>query len=225
MEQNNDNVHTRRIGDWVIKQRTPSGEGPHPVMVMIHGWTGDEDSMWIFASRLPEHAMLIAPRGLHEASYAGNQGYSWEPRTGERWSSMEDFKPAIGKLLDLLTNENFPEADFSNLHLVGFSQGAALSYALGLLHPDKVISIAGLSGFLPEGAEEYTGDQPLQGKKVFITHGTRDSIVPVAKARRAVEVLEEAGAEVVYCEHDTGHKLNADCFRALAEFYKQEQTV
>lgn len=224
MNGNND-VQTRRIGGWVVKQRDPEGEGPHPVMVMIHGWTGDEDSMWIFASRLPDNALLIAPRGLHEAEFAGNRGYSWEPRTGERWSSVEDFKPAIEKLLDLLTTENFPGGDFSNLHLVGFSQGAALSYATGLLHPDKVISIAGLSGFLPTDAEAYASGMPLAHKKVFITHGTRDHIVPVEKARRAAEVLEEAGAKVVYCEHDTGHKLNADCFRALAKFYQQEQPV
>ncbi len=50
-------------------------------------------------------------------------------------------------MLELLNPNFFPAADFSNLHLVGFSQGAALSYTFGLLQPKKLHSLAGLSGF------------------------------------------------------------------------------
>jgi hypothetical protein len=40
--------------------REPEDTGPHPVMALIHGWTGDE-FMWIFANRLPKDQLLIAP--------------------------------------------------------------------------------------------------------------------------------------------------------------------
>ena len=69
-------TRTIEINDWVLRVREPEGDGPHPVVLLIHGWTGDENSMWIFASRLPEHYLLIALRGLHEAPIGV---YSWYP--------------------------------------------------------------------------------------------------------------------------------------------------
>jgi predicted esterase len=66
-------------------------------------------------------------------------------------------------------------------------------------------------------AEKY----PLKDVAVFIAHGTRDQLVPVERARLGVEVLQQAGAIVSYCEHEAGHKLNADCFRSLQLFFQQ----
>ena len=133
---------------------------------------------------------------------------------------MEDFNPAVDLLLDLFTAQNFPEGDFNQLRLAGFSQGAALTFALGLQHPERVQALAGLAGFLPEGSAELAVGQPLLDKPVFLAHGTLDELVPVEKARYAATILERAGASVNYCEHDVGHKLSAACFRSLEIFFQ-----
>jgi len=217
-------IENRTIGDWVLRVRIPPGPGPHPVIAMIHGLSGNEDVMWVFSSRLPENALLIAPRALHPAP---GGGYSWHPKIGRKWPDLKDLEPAMNALLELLSPANFPEGDFSQIDLVGFSQGAALCYALTIGHPEKVRRLAVLAGFLPEGADEAvlrgseTGRRPLEGKPVFITHGTRDERIPVEKARRAAELFDEAGAKVTYCEDDVGHKLSANCFRALQSFFQQ----
>jgi phospholipase/carboxylesterase len=133
---------------------------------------------------------------------------------------VEDFRPAIRDLNDLLNPAKFPRGDFNQIHLMGFSQGAALGYAYTFLQPDRVTSLAGLSGFLPEGVESLAGDRPLEGKPIFVAHGTLDEMVPVERSRQAVEVLERAGAKVIYCEDDVGHKLSAGCFRGLDGFFR-----
>jgi len=56
---------------------------------------------------------------------------------------------------------------------------------------------------------------------VFITHGSKDILVPVDRARQAAELFDLVGAKVTYCEHDVGHKLNASCFRGLEIFYRE----
>jgi hypothetical protein len=33
-------------------------------------------------------------------------------------------------------------------------------------------------------------------------------------------LLEQAGAQIVYCEAEVGHKVSADCLRALETFFK-----
>jgi predicted esterase len=45
--------------------------------------------------------------------------------------------------------------------------------------------------------------------------------VPIALGRRAVEILELAGASVTYCEDEVGHKLSASCFRGLEAFFSR----
>lgn len=212
-------IQTLEIDDWVVRVRTPQDSDPHPVVLMLHGWTGDEESMWIFASRLPEDGMLIAPRGLYTSSLGG---YSWQSQRVDGWPGMEDFEPAIEKLLDLLNPRNFPAGDFSNFRIVGFSQGAALTYAFALLQPEKVRAFAGLSGFLPQEVDSLVEKQPLRGMKGFIAHGTQDEMVAVERARKAVERLQDAGAQVTYCEDDVGHKLSLTCFKGLESFFAQK---
>jgi hypothetical protein len=48
-----------------------------------------------------------------------------------------------------------------------------------------------------------------------------DDLVPVNRARLTVELLEKAGARVIYCEENVGHKLSANCFRGMGEFFKE----
>jgi phospholipase/carboxylesterase len=205
--------------EWIVRIRQPEGQGPWPIFLLLHGWTGDETSMWIFASRLPEKAILIAPRALYPTQPSG---YSWVVNQEERWPTVADFQPALERLDEILTQRWFPAADFSRLHLVGFSQGAALSFAFLLTQPERITSVAGLSGFLPEGAQVIAQRQPVIGKRLFLAHGTQDRLVPVDRARQAVDTLETAGAQVVYCEDDVGHKLSASCFRGLEAFFSDQ---
>jgi predicted esterase len=46
-----------------------------------------------------------------------------------------------------------------------------------------------------------------------------DEMVPIGRARRVVKVMKNAGAEVLYCEEDVGHKLSSGCFRGLDEYF------
>lgn len=214
-------LQTVQIGEWMVRQRVPPGEGPHPAIVMLHGWTGDQDSMWIFIHRLPREAAIIAPRGLYSTPLGG---YGWHPHKSRVWPWVDDFRPAVEKLGELLTPQNFPLAELARFQMVGFSQGAAMAYTFALLNPGRISALAGLSGFAPDDAISLAAGQPLRGVPVFISHGTLDELVPVEKARRSAELLQEAGGNVTYCEDEVGHKLSADCFTSLEIFFRQNPT-
>ena len=59
----------------------------------------------------------------------------------------------------------------------------------------------------------------LAGKHFFVAHGTQDNLVPVERARESIELLEQAGAQVTFCEAEVGHKVSADCLRGLESFF------
>jgi phospholipase/carboxylesterase len=206
------------IDHWVMRLHRPDGAGPFPVLLLLHGWTGDEDSMWVFTPRLPKNALIIAPRGLYKTR---DVGYGWHPELSKPWPWVEDFCPSVEKLLLAISDRNFPDGDFSNLHLLGFSQGAALAFSMAIMVPERIASLAGLSGFLPDGASAWLGSERVKGLPIFIAHGSEDDRVPIDKARMSVGLLEKAGAKVTYCEDNVGHKLSAKCFRGLEAFYQQ----
>ncbi len=204
------------VDGWAMRVRLPEGAGPFPVILLIHGWTGDENSMWVFAPRLPKNALLIAPRGIYPST---DGGYSWYPKLSTALPWFVDFAPAVEKLFGTVSVNTFPSGDFSSLHLVGFSQGAALAYTMAIQYPARIASLAGLSGFLPDGASTWLQPGRLNGLPAFIAHGTQDERIPVERARASVAQLEQAGASVTYCEDDVGHKLSAKCFHGLEAFY------
>ncbi len=210
-------IERRQIDDWIFQVRYPDGAGPSPVVLMLHGWTGDEQSMWVFAGRMPSQAVLLAPRAPYTSPLGG---YSWHANQHKVWPWVDDFNPALESLFQVLTAQNFPEADLSRLTLAGFSQGAACAYALALQHPRRVQAVVGLSGFMPDGAAAFARNKPLEGMPVFLAHGVQDRLVAVGKARQAVQILEDAGARVTYCEDDVGHKLGSSCFKGMETFLR-----
>lgn len=175
--------------------------------------------MWVFARNFPADSFLLAPRAPHSASQGG---YSWRaPAVREGWPTVDLLRPSAAALIDLL--EAFSRAyglEADPVDVIGFSQGAALTFTLGMLYPQRIRRLAILSGFAPVGSEEILGPAQLTGKNVFVTHGTFDEIVPIDQAVRTIQLLEGAGASVTYCEGAVGHKVSAECLSALETYLR-----
>lgn len=208
----------RMIGEVVFCEWLPVSKPPHPVLVLLHGLTGDENSMSIFVQRMPKEFTLIAPRGIYRSRLGG---YSWQASESNGWPSISDFQRSIETLFSLIVPQNFPGTDLDSIHLLGFSQGAALAYSMAIVSPEKIGRVAGISGFMPEDIDDLLATRPLEGKEIFVAHGKLDAMVPIEKAREVVEKLKRGGAEVGYCEEEVGHKLSASCFRGIEIFFKQ----
>jgi phospholipase/carboxylesterase len=208
--------YTALENGWIFRIRPPKNPATAKILVLIHGFTGDENSMWVFGRPLDENYLLVAPRAIHRAS---TFGYSWAQEEG--LLHIDSLQPAVIPLLEriqktALSLQVNPELPIS---IMGFSQGAALAYTISILRPSMVSYIAALSGFLPDGAERYLTQTALPGKHFFIAHGTEDTTVPVDKARTAVHFIREAGADVTYCEGHVGHKIDVNCFSKLKDFF------
>jgi hypothetical protein len=90
--------------------------------------------------------------------------------------------------------------DATRVRIAGFSDGGTYSLSLGLINGDFFDRLVGISpGFIAAG--------PRFGKpKIFITHGTRDAILPIESTSRViVPALRAQDYEVEYTEFDGGH--------------------
>ena len=198
----------------VHRVRLPPGEKVQllPAVVLVHGWTGTENSMQIFHPALPPGVVAVSPRG----PIVAEEGYGWLDRQAAGdlayAAGMEALQEFVSRLPAV-----YP-VDPARVVLMGFSQGAAMSLALMLKEPGLVAGTAALAGYLPAFARGWALPARLTGKPVFMAHGAEDTTVPLAEAASAKEVLSLAGAEVTYCEYLTGHKMNQQGMQDLKQW-------
>jgi len=216
------NIYQLVYNGWTMRVRHAT-QAPARFMLLLHGLTGDENSMWIFANRLPADLWIVAPRGLYALK---SGGYSWRPLRSVQEQdlglpSLSDLKPAAEGLIRLVDEISASTGvDATRFEIAGFSQGGALANVLALLYPQRIHKAAVLAGFMPSGAEDLLERRLLAGKQFFVAHGTQDNLVPFERARGSIELLEKGGAQVTFCEAEVGHKLSADCLRGLEAFFK-----
>ncbi|MFH1185541.1 MAG: alpha/beta fold hydrolase [Chloroflexota bacterium] len=204
--------------DWALRVRPAEGQ-PARLLLLLHGWTGDENSMWVFVRKLPRNYWMMAPRAPHASLPSG---YSWRVLPPDRTDGpgLEDLRSSAEGLIALVdgyrAQQNLPGGTFD---VMGFSQGAAVASTLALLFAPRIGRVGLLAGYVPRGAEMLLSPRLLEGKRFFVAHGARDEMVNVEYARQSVQLLEEAGANVTLCEDEVGHKVSAGCLRGLETFF------
>ncbi len=194
--------------DLVHRVQIPPEAGPNrlaPVVVMVHGWQGDETVMGIFKQTIPPGVAVISPR----APIAFTEGgYIWywrgpdglQPETNSLWAGRDQLQAFLTSLPD-----QYP-IDPQRIFLMGFSQGAAICNTLALTRPGQVRGVASLAGLVPDAVIE-TAQPDLDSLPVFIAHGVQDKTVPLASAQLSRDVYTRLGAQLTYHEYPTGHKL------------------
>ena len=195
----------------------PEGPGPYPTVIMLHGRSGTEDVMWIFARTLPAGWLLVAPRAIKQDP---DGGYAWHPRARDEWPGLSQFDEAVGRVVQFMDAASaFYHADPQRTYLMGFSQGAATSYAVALRYPGLVQGIAGLVGFVPTQCGDVARLTPLSDLPIFMAVGKEDPLIPYGRSLSCAQTLRAAGADLTYREYDTGHKLNAAGIRDLRAWW------
>ncbi|RZJ70357.1 alpha/beta fold hydrolase [Flavobacterium sp.] len=182
----------------------------NPLLLLLHGYGSNEEDLFSFASELPDDYYVISARAPYSLGGYGSS-YAWYAidftADEKRFSNLDQARSSreiIVGLIDQLVSE-YP-IDETEITLVGFSQGAILSYAVALSYPTKIKQVAALSGYLNEDifAEDYTRND--FGKlRFFSSHGSADQVVPVDWARKSKPFLDNLGVESVYKEYPVGH--------------------
>ena len=218
------NTHQMTYNGWTMRVHHATQEPPR-FLLLLHGWTGDENSMWVFTRKLPADLWIAAPRGPHAAKEGGYSWRSLHSVQDNAWGlpTFSDLKPAADSLIHLVDEVSASiGVDAVHFDVAGFSQGGALTNVLSLLYPQRVRKAAVLAGFMPGGVGDLLEQRVLAGKQFFVAHGTQDKLIPLERAQESIELLEQAGAKVTFCQAEVGHKVSADCLRGLESFFRAD---
>ena len=212
----------RRIPAWIHR---PRGDGPHPVVIRIHGGP-ESQARPGFSST---YQMWVAKLGaaVIQPNVRGSRGYGKTYLGLDNGFRREDAVRDIGALLDWIAEQ--PDLDAERVALYGGSYGGYMVLASAVHYSDRlraVIDNVGISNFVTflENTQDYRRDlrrqeygderdpamrahlqkiSPLNNVEkidapMFVIQGENDPRVPVTEATQMVSALREQGHDVWY---------------------------
>src|SRR5262245_23263971 len=192
-----------------ITVRAPNTESPTGAVILIHGRGADAGDLEPLLSILdPDRRLLgVFPRGPLSLPPGGRH---WYIVREVGFPDADSFLPTYAELAEhvggVLAEHGL---DWERTVVGGFSQGAVMSYALGLGEGrPRPAAILAFSGFIPavDGFEIELASRT--GLPVSIAHGSLDPVISVGFGRQARQVLEEARLAVSYREDPVGHTIS-----------------
>jgi phospholipase/carboxylesterase len=185
-----------------------------PLVVMLHGYSSNEADLFSFASLIPSDYHVVSL----QAPLSLGMGYAWFPihfeENMERWTSPKEVQKAVAYVNSFLTYYTEKhEVNNSTITLLGFSQGAMLSYSIGLANLN-VLAIAALSGYLDPRVTSFANTK----KAIYVSHGIQDMVVPYAWAEQSVSVLKTNGYQPTFLSYQQGHGVNQDNLTSLIQW-------
>ena len=194
--------------ELVHRIRPAAGEADG-ALVLLHGRGADEhdlgplldalDPAQRLVGVLPRAPLSLPPGGAH-----------WYVVRSIGFPDAETFHATFGRLTAWF--DGLPARTGVPLErtvIGGFSQGAVMSYALGLgLGRPSPAGIIGLSGFIPTVAGFDLDLARRRGLPVAIGHGTLDPVIGVEFGRDARDRLTAAGLDVLYRETRMSHTID-----------------
>ena len=195
--------------------RPPAGE-PVGLLVLFHGRGADERDLYPLLDFLdPERRLLgVTPRGPLHLPPGGAHWYAVKEIGYPDPATFSATFATASEWLDALGAET--GIPLARTVLGGFSQGAVMTFALGLgegrARPAGLIT---LSGFMPT-APGFRIDLTPPLPAVAIGHGVLDPVISVDWSRRAKQLLEESSGEPLYRESpQLGHTIDPGFLREL----------
>jgi len=174
---------------------------PMPLVVLLHGAGGN---CYSARSRFPVADelgfIILAPDSRDERT--------WDELLGAFGPDQEFIAASLSSVLGKWS------IDTRHIALAGVSDGASYALSLGVGNGDIFTHLIAFSA-------AFVLPQRVRGKpRIFISHGTRDPVMPIATTGRdVVRRLTTLGYDVTYREFDGGHTVPPAIGREAFEWF------
>ncbi len=152
-----------------------------PVIVALHGGSGNgRDFLWSWLRDARRRGyVLVAPTAV-----------------ASTWSAVEE--RGLLEILGWIAARYSIDRD--RVLLTGLSDGGTFSLVYGLAHPETFRALAPCCGVFHPVSFSNGNLTRASGVPIYLVHGARDFLFPVAYARMTRDLLTEAGADLTYRE-------------------------
>jgi phospholipase/carboxylesterase len=204
------------------------GSAPAATVIVLHGLGADGTDFLPFGDEIDLSAIGAVRWVLPRAPVRPvtlNNGYrmrAWYDILGTDLQRREDeagLRESFAQLHALIEREVARGVPARRIVLAGFSQGCAVTLGAGLRCPHRLAGLAGLSGYLPlAGSTAAERHAASHGVPVFMGHGQRDGIVPMARGAAARDALLALGHPVEWHDYPMEHSVSMEEVQALRDW-------
>ncbi len=195
---------------------------PKATVVILHGYGADEEDLLGIGNEFPFPILAISLRAPIALPWGGFAWYHLEQSAQGLKADDTSRKVSEQMLLEQLPSIIKQEGgDASQVILMGFSQGAAMTYSLLIGHD---LAAAGLtlrraiilSGYIPRDLVVPAKEKRFDGLPLFISHGEFDELIPVLALDEAEGIFRASGADVRANLYEMGHGIDPEVTADLA---------
>lgn len=207
--------------EYIVRQPKNKIENP-PLLVLLHGYGSNKEDLFSFAEELPDELLIISAQAPLSMGFGGYAWYSinFDDING-KFSDLKEAKESIIKIsvfIDEIKKKYNTNSD--KTFLLGFSQGAILSYSLSFFYPNKVQYVIALSGYINKELLPETISKDIT-TDYYCSHGSVDQVLPVEWARNSKPFLDNLGLKNVYSEYNVGHGVAPQNFYSFKNWIEE----
>jgi phospholipase/carboxylesterase len=188
--------------------RKPSvSTGKNPMVILLHGVGSNEKHMFDQANLFPENYIVVAARAPFKL---GPGKYAWfevQFLANQRIINEEQEAKSV-QILNQFISQAAQRygADEQQVFLIGFSQGAIMSYTMGLIRPNKIKGVVAIAGRLLDQTKSIIASkEALKQIQFLIFQGTQDTVMPMHYGNEAADYLAQICVSYQKREFPVGH--------------------
>lgn len=197
-----------------------------PVVFMLHGYGSNEGDLFGLADKLDKRLMVIS---LRAPRITNNGGYCWYEldflANGEFKYNYQQVLESKKLILDFIKKacDEF-DLDSTQIYLMGFSQGAILSYELAFSFPERIKGILALSGRMLEETKLLTASlKQISHINFFIAHGSNDHVINSIESEKAhTYVKSKTSNQVFYKVYAMAHTIQQDELKDIQRWFGEK---
>jgi phospholipase/carboxylesterase len=180
-----------------------------PLLILLHGIGSHEGDLFSLTPYLDERFFIVSARGPITLMPGGYGWYHVEFLPDGMLINAAEEAQSRQTLINFIDEVvTAYDGDPQRIYLMGFSQGAIMSYGIMLTAPQKIAGVVAMSGRLLDEARPAQAPPGLEGFPIIVAHGAYDNVIPVRFAREARAYLETLPVALTYHEYPMAHQIS-----------------
>lgn len=199
-----------------------TGQNP-PLLILLHGLGSNEHDLFAFVPHLDPELLVLSVQAPISYGFGGFAWFNIDLTSGVPNANIQQVVQAR-RLITAFIDEAIEayQPDTRRVFLVGFSQGAIISYATAFAAPEKVTGLVAMSGYILKDTTPQIFTPALKNLKILATHGIYDQVLPIFLGRASEAFLKSMQLDHIYKEYPMAHEVNYDCFNDIKHWLSMQ---